>query len=117
MVHEDAVDESKLTLCCALCCANCSTMATCGCSGRVGLCCTNIEFCCKPGAPKLPCCCIGPTCDGEGCINAQVQLCCLVVSAAIPCTDEVPAAVTIAGLTIYPKVGCCMPMKEIMDRD
>ena len=47
MVHEDAVDESKLTLCCALCCANCSTMATCGCSGRVGLCCTNIEFCCK----------------------------------------------------------------------
>ena len=71
----------------------------------------------RPGAPCLPLCCCGPTCDGEGCINAQVQVCCVVVSAALPPTDEVPAAVTIAGLTLYPKVGCCVPMKEIMDRD
>ena len=41
----------------------------------------------------------------------------MVVSAALPPTDEVPAAVTIAGLTVYPKVGCCVPMKEIMDRE
>merc|ERR1712166_944575 len=110
----DAVNEENLTLCCALCCANCSTGGGCGCSGRVGCFCLNLEVCCVPGAPCLSLCCCGPTCGGHGCVNAQLQLFCVVVSAALPCTAEVPVAVTIAGLTIYPKVGCCMPIREIM---
>ena len=47
---DDAIDEEKLVLCCALCCANLSTYpsADClGCSGKVGMCCLNAEFCCK----------------------------------------------------------------------
>eukprot|EP00956_Cyclotella_meneghiniana_P044058 scaffold300195_cov96-Cyclotella_meneghiniana.AAC.3 len=38
---DDAIDEEKLVLCCALCCANLSTYpsADClGCSGKVGMC-------------------------------------------------------------------------------
>eukprot|EP00566_Odontella_aurita_P025551 CAMPEP_0113563728 /NCGR_PEP_ID=MMETSP0015_2-20120614/21226_1 /TAXON_ID=2838 /ORGANISM="Odontella" /LENGTH=116 /DNA_ID=CAMNT_0000465733 /DNA_START=135 /DNA_END=485 /DNA_ORIENTATION=- /assembly_acc=CAM_ASM_000160 len=116
MGPDDAVDESKLTLCCAVCCANCSTGPFCGCSGKTGVCCLNCEMCCTPGAPCLPCGCFGPTCDGEGCCNAQAQICCVVLSAAFPCTDSVPIAVTVAGVTLYPKVGCCVPLKEIMER-
>ncbi len=50
MGGDDAVDESKLVLCCALCCVNLSTYpsADClGCSGKSGICCLNCEFCCK----------------------------------------------------------------------
>ena len=116
--HDDAVDETKLTLCCALCCCNCSTYPSCAlCSGKVGCCCLNCEVCCKTGAPCLPCCCCGPTCDGDGCCNAQVQVCCAVISAAFPTNEVVPAAITILGCTIYPKCGPCMPMKTIMNRD
>ncbi|KAL3805233.1 hypothetical protein ACHAWO_009035 [Cyclotella atomus] len=121
MAGDDAVDEEKLVLCCALCCHNCSVYpaADClGCSGKVGLCCLNMEFCCKPGAPCLPCGCCGPQCemDGCSCFNMQAHCCCCVNSAAFPCNDEVPAAVTILGLTLYPKCGCMVPMKEIMNR-
>jgi hypothetical protein len=38
MGNNDAVDESKLILCCALCCANISFLPSCGalgCSGKV----------------------------------------------------------------------------------
>jgi hypothetical protein len=110
---DDAVDEEKLILCCAVGCANCSILpelcAGC-CSGKIGLCCLNAEVCCKPGAPCLPCCCIGPKCENDGAsiVNAQLQCCCLVCSAALPCNDEVPVALTIAGLTLYPKCGCCV---------
>ena len=147
MAGDDAVDEEKLVLCCALCCHNCSVCPTAdclGCSGKVGLCCLNMEFCCKvchyisrfeslhvkpsltpvpftfpqPGAPCLPCGCCGPQCemDGCSCFNMQAHCCCCVNSAAFPCNDEVPAAVTILGLTMYPKCGCMVPMKEIMNR-
>ncbi|KAL9182899.1 hypothetical protein ACHAXT_004178 [Thalassiosira profunda] len=118
-MSNDAVDEGELILCCALCCANTSLYPSsdcCGCSGKLGVCCLNLEFCCKPGAPCLPCGCIGPTCDGDGCLNAQAHICCCVTSAALPCNDEVPVAVTVAGLTVFPKCGCCVPMKEIMSR-
>ena len=49
---DDAIDEGKLVLCCALCCANFSTYpsADClGCSGKIGCCCLNAEVCCKVG--------------------------------------------------------------------
>jgi len=115
----DAVNEERLTLCCALGCVNCSTMCDIGCSGKIGLCCLNSEICCKPGAPCLfPFLCCGIKCENDGCsiMNAQCQICCVVCSAAFPCNDEVPAACSILGLTVYPKCGFCVPMKEIMDR-
>jgi len=120
--NNDAVDEDKLILCCALCCANCSyypAVDCLGCSGKVGLCCLNCEVCCKPDAPCLPLACCGPKCEFDGCsiFNAQAQCCCTVLSAAFPCNDEVPIAVSALGLTIYPKVGCCVSVKEIMNRD
>ena len=66
----------------------------------------NAEVCCKPGAPCLPCCCLGPAieCDGCSVCNLQAHLCCCVASAALPCNDEVPVALTFAGLTVFPKV-------------
>ena len=71
------------------------------------------------GAECLPCICCGPDieCDGMACIKAQLHACCCAITAAFPCDKEVPALVTIAGLTLYPKTGCCMPIKEAMGRE
>mmetsp|Transcript_10103 Transcript_10103/g.14499 ORF Transcript_10103/g.14499 Transcript_10103/m.14499 type:complete len:136 (-) Transcript_10103:1514-1921(-) len=121
MGGDDAIDEERVRLCCALCCANCGFYGTedcIGCSGKGGLCCLNCEFCCKPGAPCLPCGCCGPAieCDGCSCVNLQAHCCCMVATAAFPCNDEVPIALTILGCTLYPKCGCCVPTGEIMSR-
>ena len=118
--EEDAVNEEELILCCAFCCANCSMLCdgSCvSCSGKVGLCCLQLEVCCKPGAPCLPCGCCGPNCeyDGCSCLNAQVQCCCAVCSAAFPCNNDVPVAVSVLGATLYPTCGCCIKQKVRID--
>jgi hypothetical protein len=71
------------------------------------------------GAPCLPCCCCGPNCEFDGCalVKVQMQVFCLAITAAIPCDEEVPPIVSILGLTVFPKCGCCMPIKEAMSRD
>jgi hypothetical protein len=112
----DAVDEDELILCCAVCCSNCAIMTDCtciSCSGKIGCCCLNMEVCCKPGAPCLPCCCCGPKieCDGCSCVNTQLQCCCVVCSSAFPCNEEVPVAITALGLTVFPTCGCCLKQK------
>lgn len=87
---------------------------------QLGLCCCNMECCFKPGAPCLMpfgVCGCKPECDGCSILNLQCHALCAVVSAAIPCNKEVPLAVSILGLTIFPKCGFCMQQKEIMDRD
>ncbi|GAX13237.1 hypothetical protein FisN_17Hu171 [Fistulifera solaris] len=119
----DAVNEDKLVLCCALCCVNLSVYPSCGClgcSGKAGICCLNAEVCCKPGVPSLfPFCCLGlkPQCNGCSILNGQCHVCCGVLSCAIPCNDEVPVAVAVAGLTLYPKCGFCISQKTVMERD
>ena len=118
---DDAVDEEKIILCCALCCVHCGVYTgwDCpGCSGKIGMCCLNCEVCCKPGAPCLPCWCCGPNieCDGCALMKVQLQAFCLAISAALPCDEEVPPAVNILGLGLYPKCGCCMPQTQAMDR-
>jgi len=85
---------------------------------QAGVCCCNAECCCKPGAPCLtPFLCVGCKFENDGCsaLNAQLHACCLVVSAAIPCNEEVPIAVTIAGLTIFPKCGVCITQKALKE--
>mmetsp|Transcript_6285 Transcript_6285/g.5131 ORF Transcript_6285/g.5131 Transcript_6285/m.5131 type:complete len:125 (-) Transcript_6285:130-504(-) len=115
---DDAVDEENIVLCCALCCANCGFYADAdcfGCSGKVGCCCLNCEVCLKPSAPCLPCVCCGPKieCDGCSILNTQVQCCQLVISAALPCNEEVPVAVAVLGATLYPKCGFCVKIGDI----
>jgi hypothetical protein len=86
---------------------------------KAGVCCMNLECCCKPGAPLLmPCGFLGckPECDGCSVLNGQCQAMCLVVSAAIPCNNEVPVAVAIAGLTLYHKCGFCIQQRDLFDR-
>jgi hypothetical protein len=58
-----------------------------------------------------------PECDGCSIVNIQCQALCAVISAAIPCNEEVPLAVSCIGLTLYPKCGCCIKQKEIMERE
>jgi hypothetical protein len=76
---DDAVDEGKIILCCALGCCNLGLYNGCdaiGCSGKAGLCCINMECCCKGGAPfLLPFGCLGLRCECDGCslIDAQVR--------------------------------------------
>mmetsp|Transcript_44097 Transcript_44097/g.64808 ORF Transcript_44097/g.64808 Transcript_44097/m.64808 type:complete len:133 (+) Transcript_44097:50-448(+) len=116
---DDAVDEENIALCCALGCINCGhyqDLDCFGCSGKVGLCCLNAEICCKPSAPCLfPLGCMGLKCENDGCscFNVQCQMCQLVMTGAFPCNSEVPVAVSILGLTLYPKVGCCVKIGEI----
>lgn len=50
-------------------------------------------------------------------MNLQCQICCTVVSAAVPCNEEVPLTLNVLGLTLYPKPGCCMTLKETMQRE
>jgi hypothetical protein len=35
------------------------------------------------------------------------------VSGALPCNKEVPVAVTFLGLTLFPKVGCCIKIGDL----
>uniref|UniRef100_A0A7S3P8Z5 Uncharacterized protein n=1 Tax=Amphora coffeiformis TaxID=265554 RepID=A0A7S3P8Z5_9STRA len=120
--RDDAVDEENFVLCCACCCANASIYADgdcIGCSGKAGICCLNLQCCCKPSAPCLvPFGCVGirPECDGCSVINMQCQACCLAINAAIPCNKEVPLAVSVLGLTLYPVQGCCVKQGQIMER-
>jgi hypothetical protein len=64
-----------------------------------------------------PFCCLGCKFETDGCsiINAQCQAMAVVCSAAIPCNEEVPVAVTIAGLTLYPKCGLCLKQKALKE--
>ena len=120
MSADDAVEEENIMLCCAICCTNCGLYmdSDClGCSGKAGVCCLNCEFCFKFSAPMLPCLCCGPKCEADGCslFNIQCQMCQLIVQGAIPCNKEVPVAVTVLGLTLFPKIGCCMTIGGLKD--
>jgi hypothetical protein len=44
-------------------------------------------------------------------------MCNLVVTGALPCNKEVPIAISILGLTLYPKVGCCVKIGDLKATD
>ncbi|KAG7351370.1 hypothetical protein IV203_003831 [Nitzschia inconspicua] len=118
MSNDDAIDEEKIILCCGVGCFNCGwyhAIDCCGCSGKIGLCCVNMQVCCKPSAPCLPCGCCGPRWEYDGCsvVNAQLHCCHMVCSGALPCNKEVPVVLTALGLTVFPKCGCCITKGDL----
>jgi len=38
---------------------------------------------------------------------------CCVLSMALPCNEEVPVAVSVLGVTLFPKQGCCMSIEDL----
>ncbi len=123
IMSSDGVNENDIALCCAMCCINCGTYEAVdciGCSGKFGCCCLQADVCCKPNAPSLFCYCCGPTVDCSDCgsvVDVQFQMCNLVVTGALPCNKEVPIAISILGLTLYPKVGCCVKIGDLKATD
>ena len=115
---EDSIDEDGIIVCCACVCANLGVLPTCGalgCSGKAGLLCLSCDFCLKPGASCLACCCCGPRCEYHGCsvCNLQCQMLCCVVTSAVPCTDESPYACAALGVTCFPSCGLCQTVKAV----
>lgn len=45
-------------------------------------------------------------------MNAQLQCMQIVVSAAVPCNKEVPVTLSVLGLTVFPKCGCCVKIGD-----
>ena len=118
----DSVNEDRLLLLNACCCCNTAlypSLCALGCSGKAGVFCCNLEICCSLGAsPMIPCGCCG--CRPECSIwpRGQLHVCCCVESCAWPCgSDDVPLACGLLGLTCYPKLGCCLSVKSIKEKD
>ena len=127
---DDVVDETELILIQA--CVCCSLAAypkfphCLGCSFKEEACCFLCQGCCKCGHPSLnctafgeaaciqvgvPCCAFGcksPT----TCCKSQCQLCFLVASCAFPPDDEIPGACAVLCLSLWPKFGCCVRLRN-----
>jgi len=113
----DALDQAEVTICDSCLClyTGFATGAQClGCMESNACLCLECEFCCKSGVePLCLYCCALRKIDITVLCKGQAQCCCLVGAGAIPCDDEVPMMFGTLGLTCYPKVGCCMKMKDI----
>ena len=48
------------------------------------------------------------------CRSTSRMCCCLVSEFALPCADDVPKTFVVYGLMLYPKVGCCVKVKDVM---
>ena len=48
------------------------------------------------------------------CRSTSRMCCCLVSEFALPCADDVPKTFFLYGLMLYPKVGCCIKVKDVM---
>ena len=48
------------------------------------------------------------------CRSMSRQCCCLVSEFALPCADDVPRTFVLYGLMLYPKVGCCVKVKDVL---
>ena len=48
------------------------------------------------------------------CRSTSRMCCCLVSECAFPCADDVPKTFVVYGLMLYPKVGCCVKVKDVM---
>lgn len=50
-------------------------------------------------------------------MNVQCQMCNMVVSGALPCNKEVPVALSMFGLTVFPKCGCCIKIGDLKKKN
>ncbi|CAB9505622.1 expressed unknown protein [Seminavis robusta] len=112
MVKENGdLEEDDVMVCCALCCINCGLYTEWDCMGisaKIGLLCMHCKCCCKCRTTCLPCYCCGPVCQRSGCalLNLQLHACCVVLTGAFPCNQDVPLLLNILGWNIYPRCGC-----------
>eukprot|EP00632_Arachnochrysis_sp_CCMP2950_P013822 CAMPEP_0185690914 /NCGR_PEP_ID=MMETSP1164-20130828/1444_1 /TAXON_ID=1104430 /ORGANISM="Chrysoreinhardia sp, Strain CCMP2950" /LENGTH=161 /DNA_ID=CAMNT_0028357529 /DNA_START=62 /DNA_END=547 /DNA_ORIENTATION=- len=126
----DPIDEADIILVFGCCCCNQGFI----CEKCLGIaceqaCCCIEHYCClKPGARLmlcgcgggdgkvcqlgLGCCAIGLVCPPQTIIKNQQQCLCLVGSCAIPPSNDIPATVACYGLSLYPKCGCCVRLKD-----
>jgi len=113
----DALDNNAIIVCEACCCCYDGFLCGDGCLGCMAsetMCCLEMEFCCKSGAPKLCCICCAVRCvPATVCIKSQAQTCCFAGAAAIPCDEEVPCMFGDCGLICYPGFYCCKTLGEI----
>ena len=52
-------------------------------------------------------------CDGCSVLNVQLHGLCGVITAAIPCNEEVPLTLNVLGCNLYPKCGCCVTIGDV----
>ncbi|CAK0803699.1 unnamed protein product [Prorocentrum cordatum] len=113
----DALDNDSIMVCDGCCCCYDGLLFGDGCLGCMAsetMCCLEVEYCCKSGAPTLCCVCCAIRCVSPTvCIKSQGQMCCLAGAAAIPCDDEVPCLVGSCGIVCYPTIAICKTLGEI----
>ena len=113
----DALDNNAIMVCDACCCQYDGFLFGDGCMGCMAsetMCCLEVEYCCKSGAPTLCCVCCAIRCVSPTvCIKSQAQICCLAGAAAIPCDEEVPCMFGSCGIICYPGVYICKTLGEI----
>lgn len=117
----DALDNNKITIFSACCCAYNGLLMTQNCFGCMGsgtLCCCEGEVClkvpCKPlGLVCCACRCVSPSV----CIKVQSQECCCVGATAIPCDEEVPCLIGACFVICYPGMFIYKTLGEITQKE
>ena len=113
----DALDQGKVKIVDACCCAYDGCLFGDGCYGCMGsstTCCFESEFCCKMGQEKLCCICMACRCVAPTvCMKQQQQVCCCVSAISIPPDAEVPCMFSQCGINCYPNFGCLKTMDEL----
>eukprot|EP00428_Durinskia_dybowskii_P069066 CAMPEP_0170401106 /NCGR_PEP_ID=MMETSP0117_2-20130122/24847_1 /TAXON_ID=400756 /ORGANISM="Durinskia baltica, Strain CSIRO CS-38" /LENGTH=154 /DNA_ID=CAMNT_0010657885 /DNA_START=47 /DNA_END=511 /DNA_ORIENTATION=+ len=129
---EITIDTSDMPVFGGLCCCNqvlwLDFPAFVGCGGQNECLCIKEEFCLRQGADPLPIvlgaaegfiCKLGLPCcscalkQPEICLKAKAQCCCIVGNAALPPDEDTPLMLAVYGLSCFPVVGCCVPMKDV----
>lgn len=123
------IPVNDLTVCSAFCCSitgwsckwpDCWGLGVDG----VFICCKSTMVCCKLMDERTNdegkmCICSEGGCfivSPTTCCQQQNQCCCLDTRCAMPCTEKVPMICTcLPCCVLYPKVGCCMKVKDIKE--
>lgn len=107
------VDPTMAYICDACFC--CINSCYCKCPECIGsgfddicCCCHSKGFCrlSKGFVCCMPVCCMP-------CFKCQWTNCCLTMTCAVPCDDDAPVALTCCFLSLCPKPGCCVKLKDL----
>jgi len=113
----DALDNDAIKVVDACCCCYDGFLFGDGCLGCMAsetVCCCEVEYCCKQGAPTLCCiCCAARFVSPKVCFKTQGQMCCFAGAGAFPCDEEVPCMFGTCGIICYPTFAICKTLGEI----